>query len=198
MKKKSFLITLLMLIGICCSMQAQTFQWGVRAGANINTKSSTPYCYDIKWRPGFNAGLVGIYNISDAFAIEADLQYSYVCSIDTTKYIFTNPYSKASLQNTTKSHFVDIPVLVKVRLFKGLCIEAGPQLGLQISNKQIYGGATNNDGGNVVNFSLVGGFSYAINDHWGVDVRYVHAFTNHIHSREDRNRTIQLAASYLF
>ena len=213
MKMKSFLITLFMLIGICSSIQAQTFQWGVRAGASINTKSNTRVSYDNKWRPGFNAGLVGVYNISDAFALEADLQYSYVCSKDSARTI--NAIGIYNFDQSTKSHFIDLPVLAKVKLWKGLSIEAGPQLGLQVCCMEYKGSGTMFDfysesempytgkngkssHSNLVNLSLAGGLSYAFSDHLSIDARYVHALTNHKKDSNSRNRTIQLGVSYLF
>lgn len=193
---KLLLTSFLMLLGAFGSINAQTFQFGVRAGANVSFGSETSTCYGQKVKPGVNVGLVGVCNISNAFAIEANLMYAMLNTEDSLRSVSAD--ADEIVKHTSTVHGIDIPILAKVRLVEGLSIEAGPQFGFLVGGKEKLGGAKRDaDIDNVFQFSLAGGLCYNFNEHFSVDARYVHTFTKQAPYLPQK-RSVQLSVAYLF
>jgi|TARA_R110000868_G_scaffold7378_2_gene40200 hypothetical protein len=81
-------------------------------------------------RDGFHVGVYGESFISDSFSIQPELMYSQ------QGYIIKSSNSTF----TQKLDYINLPVMLKAYPSKNFFLEAGPQVGLAISHKEMYEG----------------------------------------------------------
>ena len=81
-------------------------------------------------RHGFHVGFYGESFISDSFSIQSELMYSQ------QGYQIKN----GSTTFTQKLDYINLPIMLKAYPSKNFFIEAGPQIGLAISHKEVYEG----------------------------------------------------------
>jgi hypothetical protein len=144
MKIKLFLVTAGMLS--VATIHAQV-KYGVRAGVNQaswqgdavkslnNIVSVTNGFLDTKSRTGFFVGGYVNLPITKGFSIEPGLQYSQKgyrlmgdLEVEALDFLGAN----AGVQ--VQSHYIDLPVLARVEVAKGLSFYAGPQLSYLVKN----------------------------------------------------------------
>ncbi len=110
---------------------AQNFSYGVKAGLNMAsvTKDGDDLeGADKKMRMGFHAGLVGEYQVSDIFGVQAELLYSQ----QGVKFVPTEGDGK----DVAKLEYINLPIMAKFYLVDGLSLEVGPQFGYLMSAKR--------------------------------------------------------------
>jgi opacity protein-like surface antigen len=190
MKQK---ITLAVITMIIISHTHAQITYGIRAGASIaNWKGDalqslnkvvdlTNGFINTKSKTGFTAGAYANIPLVDKFSFEPGIQYTQKgytlqgnLKIDALKFLGTNAAAKV------EAHYIDIPLLLKAQLTKGLSIYAGPQfsylvknnlhvnagvLGISLYNNKID--LTNNF--NRTDIGLAGGIGYQLNN--GVNIR---------------------------
>ena len=117
-------IICLLLIITTVQANAQKFHYSARAGLNLADKTNTSGSF----KTGLNFGASAEYMVMKKLAVELGAYYSM-------------QGSRFKFANTDLVHnYVNFPLLVKVFVFKGLNVFAGPQLGLKANvNKQIFG-----------------------------------------------------------
>ncbi|MDR3141400.1 MAG: PorT family protein [Tannerellaceae bacterium] len=117
-------IACLLLLLTAFQINAQTFRYAARAGLNLADKTNTSGTFKL----GLNFGVSAEYLITSLFSAEAGLYYSM-------------QGSKFKFANTNLEHnYLNIPVLAKYYVHRGLNIFAGPQLGIKANvNKQAFG-----------------------------------------------------------
>jgi hypothetical protein len=163
-------------------------------------------------RTGFYAGGFAEIPVGNKFSIEPGLYYSQKgyevkgeLSIDKIDFL------GASATATLQSHYIDMPVLVKAEVARGLKIYAGPQLSYLVKNNlNLRAGAlgfdvlnTNMDVTNqfkTVDVSLVGGVGYKFDNGLSIEAGYDHGL-----SRIDKNsnfksynRTFKVGLGFTF
>ncbi|MDR0750832.1 MAG: PorT family protein [Tannerellaceae bacterium] len=117
-------IVCLLLLLTSFQINAQTFRYAARAGLNLADKTNTSGTF----KPGLNFGVSAEYLLTPLFSAEAGLYYSM-------------QGSKFKFANTDLEHnYLNIPVLAKYYVDRGLSLFAGPQLGIKANvNKQAFG-----------------------------------------------------------
>ena len=135
--------------------QAQ-FKFGARAGLNLTNWASK---YDgkkmegseyLKFKPGFQIGVVGEIAVIDNFAIQPGLLFA------TQGYRMNTSESDGSIKHESKStlnvNYLQIPVNAQYKLDLGgmkLLLQAGPYFGFAVSgknkNKFTFDGETENE-----------------------------------------------------
>lgn len=180
-RKSSFLLLLLLI----CSKTgiSQELSFGIKAGANFSNiySSNTPTEDYFKMKTGFHAGALMEARLNQLVALELQLIYSQQGNKTEITYIEIEPpgelgmyggetyaqnspdYS-SSFEATSKYDYLNLPLIAKLYVYKGLNVFAGPQLSLLISAKDQY-----DDGEDDVkeeldplDFGIMGGVGY----HW--------------------------------
>ena len=131
----------------------------------INLASMTDYD-DSKMKVGLVAGVEAAYQLSDALAVSAGLNYSM-------------QGVKGDGDAKTKTEYINIPILATYYVAPGLAIKAGVQPGFLMSCKTAIGDdeVDAKDFAEKFDLSIPVGVSYEISD-FVIDARYNFGLTN--------------------
>ena len=160
---------------------SQGIDFGIKAGVNFATLTDASNL-DLSNKTGFVGGIFAGIKFSDKFAIQADLLYSQQgAEVDLGEIDLT---------------YVNIPVVFKYFLIKGLNIQAGPQFGFVVDDqiKDVFGNVLEAE-----SFDLTGvvGLGYDLPMGIRVDGRYNFGLTD-IADGVDKNAVFTLSAGYSF
>lgn len=207
--KKIFTLTLSAFFLIVATATAQT-KFGVKAGlnssswkgnavSNLNDLVEFADGYVVtKGRTGFHAGGFVQIPLSEVFSIEPGVYYSQKgYSLEGNMQIGKLDFLSASATADVQSHYIDVPVLVKANIAKGLQLFAGPQVSyLAKNNLRVQAGAL---GFNVfkrdmditkqfneLDVALVGGIGYQFDNGFSINAAYDHGL-----SRLDKNSNFE-------
>lgn len=215
-------ITLICALFFATIAGAQT-RFGIKAGANLSTFTGKSI-YDVDFRNGFQAGVFAEIKLAEKMFLQLDLMYSEQGS----KINYTEPYdyqySTLTYDENWKLSYINIPVMFKFYAYKGLFVEAGPQLGIFVDGKSKYTSSlqspelgdfsiTKSGTEKISNyfksldFAANLGVGYHITDHVFLNARYslglinIYDFptTNELSSKmKGYNNVISLSAGYKF
>ena len=194
--------TILLLTFVLASFYgfAQDALYGVRAGYNISNLDfdpSVPAGVENAHRNGFAIGFFGEYSLTDSFSFAPEVQFS----------------AEGAKDQELRINYIQVPLLLKVYLVKGLSVEAGPQFGFKIHEE--FDSEPNSDGGDfeideddsyVKDFdtSLAIGTSYKFDSGFFLSARYTMGLTNIF--KEDtlfenvdgKNEVLQVGLGFMF
>jgi hypothetical protein len=131
-----------------------------------------------------------------------ELFYSARGYTDDEFYLTDESGAVISNTYTCRTHYLDIPVLVKFFPYNGLNVQFGPQLGIGLSLSDKWKGINNDDYSiyrdSAVDFSLAFGLGYEFNFGVFVDARYTLGLTKTIKEvvKGFQGRNISLAVGY--
>ncbi len=125
--KKLLIITAIALFGFV-PVKAQDINFGAKAGVNFATITGDDVdSFDS--RTAFHVGFVAEIVISDTFSFQPELLYSAQGS----------DYSDDEFgEGTVKVDYLNVPLMAKFYVGEGFSLEAGPQVGLLLSAKDVY------------------------------------------------------------
>lgn len=168
------------------------FSFGPKVGLNF----SNVHNVDADTKTSFHIGGFAEMKFNDMFAFYGELLYSrmgfrYSGYADDAKY-------------KVRVNYLTLPVLAKVYLWRGLAVEAGPQVDILLNGKSVVksGGTTEKtdlDNLNAIGLTIAIGASYDVCSHIFVGARYNLGVTNV--AKEDfnnQNRGLQLSVGYRF
>jgi hypothetical protein len=203
MKKLTFTIYI---IAVAIITQAQTINFGLKAGLNMGLQDHGGYTFGNGYLAGFNAG--GIMDISfQHFSIQPGLMFSVKGESDSYKFNNINPFNGGNyLHSDTYLDYIEVPVyfLYKATPINGTSLHfgGGPYIAAGISETDIVDGTTysshkfnyqNPD----VGLGLIVGVT--IRNRLQVDAGYEYGFVNiDNNGYATRNTVISLSAGYLF
>lgn len=134
---KNTYLTLALFFGVLSTMNAQDgtipkSNAGIKGGYNLAAVN-----YDgngeTGQRHGFHIGFYGESFISENFSIQPELMYSQQ----------GYEIKDANGTFTQKLDYINLPVMLKAYPSKNFFLEAGPQIGLAVSHKEVYEGLFN-------------------------------------------------------
>ena len=185
--KKLIVLTGVLLLAYT-SGQAQSdsksVELGAKAGVNLSTISGDDFD-DVDSRTSFNIGLVAEIPISERFSFQPEVFYSGqgfdILERNQDNIFDTNENIEYQLD------YIQVPLLLKAYLIKGLSVEAGPQFGFKVHEE--FDAEPNSDGGDleinsddsyVKDFetSLAFGTSYKFDSGFFLSARYTMGLTN--------------------
>lgn len=185
--KNLFLVTLVVLLSVT-TIHAQsdqiTTQFGVKGGLNFSNITGDDIG-DLDMLTSFNLGLFMEIPLSERFSFQPEVLYSGQGFTGVTRdqdNIFDTD------QNTEyQLSYIQVPLMAKLYLVKGLYLEAGPQFGFKV-NEEIDT-EPRSDGGDTVidsedsyikNFdtSVALGTGYKFDNGFSLSARYTHGLTN--------------------
>ena len=152
MKKGIFVLSLLTLV--CLATEAQSFKFGIRAGANMNKIEGKSF--NDEFRYGYHAGGALEIMLGKVVGIQPEVLFSQ--SNTQTGYSFDTLYNSINpgLVKDVRLNYISIPVLLNIRPLPFLTLQAGPQFGILMSKEKSLledGKSAFNNG----NLSVVGG-----------------------------------------
>ena len=164
--KKQFLFILCTLFTMT-SIYAQTISFGAKIGGNLATFDGENANSDLKnidSKFGLNFGAVATIKLSDAFSIQPELFYS----AQGYKRDFEGFEYKAMID------YFHLPVLMDLKVFEGLSLQAGPQMGINIRKELEIDGQEDSGRINVNDFeaSAAFGLQYVFDSNFFVQARY--------------------------
>ncbi|SFU34219.1 Outer membrane protein beta-barrel domain-containing protein [Pustulibacterium marinum] len=154
-------------------------QIGVKGGFNFSTITGDDFDDGQDPRTSFNVGLLAELPLSDRFSIQPEVLYS-AQGFDIKQYDNSDDLEY-------QLDYIQVPILAKFYLVKGLSIEAGPQFGFKVneeidSNPDSDGGDfdISEDSSSVKDFdtSIAGGVSYKFDNGFFLSGRYAYGLSS--------------------
>ncbi|WP_322550602.1 porin family protein [Flavobacterium psychraquaticum] len=183
--KKLLLVAAIAVLAVS-NINAQEIKFGVKGGLNLanvsgdNTKAFDPVT-------SFNLGLMSEISITDKFSFQPELMYS------------GQGYSFNS-DNVVELSYLNIPLMAKYYVAKGLSIEAGPQIGYLFSAKNES--VDVKDSFKKIDFGANVGLGYKLENGLNFGVRYNLGLSNinNISGSSDKykNGVLQASVGYFF
>lgn len=163
---------------------SQEIDLGVKAGVNFATITDID---NLSSKTGFQAGVFVGIKFNDRIGVQADILYSQQgAKVDVAKFDL---------------NYVNVPVVLKVYLFKGLNIQAGPQFGFIIKD-EVYqidnGGGPGKIDAEKSDVSGVVGAGLDLPFGIRVDARYNFGFNDVLGSTDGKNSVTSIAVGYSF
>lgn len=159
---KLILSMALAIIFTISTANAQTFNFGAKAGLNLYNISSDAPNYDSDSKIGFHVGLLSHLHLSDQWGLQLEAIYSAQGAKNTV----------GGVDFKTNLSYINVPLLLQYFFDNGFRIQAGPQLGLLISAKD-QDDVSFKDNVNSIDLGLSLGASYVhVPSGFGVDARY--------------------------
>jgi len=161
---------------------SQEIDLGVKAGVNFATITDID---NLSSKTGFQAGVFAGIKFNDRIGVQADILYSQQgAKVDVAKFDL---------------NYVNVSVVLKVYLFKGLNIQAGPQFGFIIKDEvyKIGNGGVKTD---VEKSDVSGVVGAGLDLPFGirVDARYNFGFNDVLGSTDGKNSVTSIAVGYSF
>ena len=182
--KKFLLLAVVTVLGFA-SVNAQEIKFGAKGGLNFATVTGDN-TKGIDVVTSFNFGVVSEIPVSEKFSFQPELMYSG------QGYSFND--------NTIELSYLNIPLMGKYYLTKGLSVEAGPQVGFLLAAKNEK---TNvKDSFNTFDFGVNFGLGYKLDNGLNFGVRYNLGLTdiNNVDnaSAKNKNSVFQVSVGYFF
>ena len=228
---KKALLSLALLTGLAGAANAQSgvLKYGVKGGFSLSSYTGGGKIgSDTGFKPGFTAGVLVNYGLSDMTSIQIEGLYSQKGAfIDQANYpagTTLAPYNGQQYRSTLS--YIDVPVLFKVNTGdegKGLFFELGPQASFALRDREFFrpqgekAGSpkettvySSRDRMVPVGIGYVGGIGYQITSGLGLGLRYAGDFSHVFKdgfgtgnaplqgSNNFRNGVFQFQVHYLF
>ena len=165
---------------ITISSFSQGLDFGIKAGANF---ASITDASGLSNRTGFLAGIFAGVKFNDKVGIQGDLLYSQQGADFEPDKIDLN--------------YVNIPIVLKYFVIKGLNVQAGPQFGFIIDDniKEVFGNIAEAE-----SFDLTGvvGVGYDLPMGIRADARYNFGLTDIRSDTDGKNSVVSLSLGYSF
>jgi hypothetical protein len=182
--KKILLLAVVTVLGFT-NVNAQEIKFGAKGGLNFATISGDN-TKGIDLVTSFNFGVLSEIPISDKFSFQPELMYSG------QGYSFND--------NTIALSYLNIPLMGKYYVTKGLSVEVGPQIGflLAAKNEKI----DVKDSFNTFDFGINFGLGYKLDNGLNFGARYNLGLTdiNNLEgsSSKNKNGVFQVSVGYFF
>ena len=190
-----FILFSIMFLSISSVMMAQDIRFGLKGGFNISNISKS----DLNGEPVTSLQMGGMMEAlySETIALQPEIIFS-LQGFD---------YMENGIQRHFKTTYINVPIMVKYFVFKGISLEGGPQVGflntakLTIDNPNdsetinIKQGLRSND----LSLNLGIGFQFSNGLNFGA--RYNYGLTNIVGRLSDdrfKNRVLQCSIGYFF
>ena len=182
--KKNLLLAVVTVLGFA-NVTAQEIKFGAKGGLNFASVSGDN-TEGIDVVTSFNFGVLSEIPVSDKFSVQPELMYSG------QGYSFND--------DTVALSYLNIPLMGKYYLTKGLSVEAGPQIGFLLSAKNDKTDVK--DSFNTFDFGVNFGLGYKLDNGLNFGARYNLGLTdiNNLDnsSSKNKNGVFQLSVGYFF
>jgi hypothetical protein len=196
---KKIILSTAMLLAVGFAAKAQEIKYGVKAGLNLSTLTGD-IPDEAKLRPGFHAGVVAEFKLTEQFSIQPELLYSQ----QGMKYDVTE--DGVDVKSTWKVDYLTLPIAAKYYIIEGLSIEAGPQIAYRVGAKiKMTADGYNDENYDIkdetkaIEFGIIGGVAYDLPMGVFFQARY-NAGISKVNDDDDnvKNGVLQLSVGYKF
>ena len=193
--------------------QNQKVKLGVKAGLNISSLTFDESELRSSSKMGFTAGLMVEVPIAKNFSLQPELLYSQQ---GTKTSFFDQDVTNSNFKGTIELNYLNIPLMLKYYVIKGLSVQAGPQVGILLKANNKYQdnflGYENQESFNLkkyssgVDTSVNFGLGYQYKDKFYTDFRYNLSYSNvfkdgdanYFINHDMKNRVFQISVGYFF
>jgi len=202
---------------LCATITAQTekVKIGVKAGLNIASLTFDENELESSQKTGFTAGIMAEIPLAKNFSVQPEVLYSQ----QGMKFSYSDiDVANSSYKSTITLNYLNIPVMLKYYVLKGLSVQAGPQIGILLKSNNKYQdnflGYDNHENYNLSDYtnafdtSVNLGVGYQFKDKFYVDLRYNISYSdvfkeansngNYVINSDMRNRVFQITIGYFF
>ena len=202
---------------MCATITAQTekVKIGVKAGLNIASLTFDENELESSQKTGFTAGIMAEIPLAKNFSVQPEVLYSQ----QGMKFSYSDiDVANSSYESTINLNYLNIPVMLKYYVLKGLSVQAGPQIGILLKSNNKYQdnflGYDNHENYNLSDYtnafdtSVNLGVGYQFKDKFYVDLRYNISYSdvfkeansngNYVINSDMRNRVFQITIGYFF
>ena len=110
---------------------AQSFHFGLKAGANLQKIQGVPF--KDKFAFGYQAGAFATIGITSKFGIQPEVLFSSVSADTATQFSTVYGFKQV---DKVKLNYLDIPVLLNIKAAPYLTIQAGPQFSVLLDKNK--------------------------------------------------------------
>jgi opacity protein-like surface antigen len=173
----------------------KSVSFGVKGGVNFSSMTGEDIDNPDS-RTSFHVGALVEIPVSDMFSVQAEAMYSGKG--------FDFEYEGTDGDNAElQLDYIDVPVLAKIYVTKGLSIEAGPQISFLIneeldSNPNSDSGDVDLDSAESVDFGLAGGLSFQTDMGIFATGRYSYGLSEIYKDVDVHNTNFQIGIGYKF
>jgi hypothetical protein len=211
--KKSMLMICTLFLSVTITAQTQKVKLGLKAGLNISNLAIDENELNSSSKTGFTAGIMVEIPIVKNFSLQPEVLYSQ----QGTKSSFFDPdVINSNYKSTIDLNYLNIPVMLKYYVLKGLSVQAGPQIGILLKANNKYQdnflGYENQESFNLKDYSsgidtsVNFGLGYQFKDKFYADLRYNISYSsvfkegdaNHFINSDMKNRVFQVTVGYFF
>lgn len=211
--KKYMLLTAALFLSVTLMAQTDKVKLGVKAGLNLSSLSFDESELNSSNKTGFTAGIMVEIPLAKNFSLQPELLYSQQGS----KSSFSDQdVTNSNYKSTIDLNYLNIPVMVKYYVLKGLSVQAGPQIGILLKANNKYQdnflGYENHESFNLKDYatgidtSVNFGLGYQFKDKFYTDLRYNISYSNvfkegdanHFINNDMKNRVFQISIGYFF
>lgn len=197
---KKILLTAVAVV-MCVGGAFAQLSMGPKVGLNVSSVTGDGTNY----RAGVNVGVFANYRINNLLAIQPEFLYSMQGAAFDDVPVLTK-----TLESSYTSHYIDIPVLLKVYPWRGLNVQVGPQFGFCVDDeyKVKLGGEelSTNDlkkygydkSAQTFDFSIALGLGYEFDFGMTIDARYNFGLTNIYEEGDAKNTLLMISLGYKF
>ncbi|MEL1240657.1 porin family protein [Flavobacterium flavipallidum] len=190
MKKVILAVVAVLSFAFANAQESKSIQFGVKAGANYGwLATGEGSVYDLRPEVGYHAGLVSEFKMCEKFAFQVEALYSH------SSYKFDGNGNNSGFK--IELNQVQVPVLAKFYLVKGLSLELGPQASMIVDSK-----VSNLEGDlnfRKYNVAGVSGLAYDFNSGAFIQARYTYSFLDLENGTNGHNQFgIQASVGYKF
>ncbi len=178
---KNVIFSIVLILFVIHSNQAQLFKLGIKAGMNYaNFEGSTLQTDAIT---SYHAGLVGEITLIKALSIQPEILYSTQGA----------SYENAVEEFKEELGYVSVPILAKIHLGKSLSVDIGPQFSYLLSKKVSISSDINE-----FDFAVAGGLGFKLTENFFIQGRYTLGLTEIDKNADYKNSVGQLSLGLMF
>ncbi|PTT00030.1 hypothetical protein DBR27_13070, partial [Flavobacterium sp. HMWF030] len=165
--------------------QIDKVKLGIKAGLNISSLTFDESELSSSSKTGFTAGVMVEIPLAKNFSLQPELLYSQQ---GTKTSFFDQDVTNSNFKGTIELNYLNIPLMLKYYVIKGLSIQAGPQIGLLLKANSKYQdnflGYENQESFNLkkysngIDTSINFGLGYQFKDKFYTDFRYNISYSN--------------------
>lgn len=209
--KKYILILGTLFFGVTVMGQTEKVKIGVKAGVNISNLTVDESELNSSGKTGFTAGIMVEIPIAKNFSLQPELLYSQ----QGTKITFSDEeVTNSHYKSTIELNYLNIPVMLKYYVIKGLSVQAGPQIGILLKANNKYqdnflgydsqGNFNLKEYSSGIDTSVNFGLGYQLKNKFYTDVRYNISYSNvfkdgdvnHFIDNNMKNKVFQITLGY--
>jgi hypothetical protein len=184
--KKLFLCAAIAVFGLS-NVNAQEVKFGAKAGVNFASLSGDD-ADGLDGRTTFHIGGVVRIGISEKFAVQPELVYS--------SQGFT--FSEFGIDVTGKLDYINLPIMADFTVAEGFSLQAGPQIGFNITDKVEAEGESESLDAESIDFGLALGAQFKMETGLFFQARYAMGLSDVASDGDIKNSVLSVSVGFFF